>query len=85
MAKAGKPRAEAWFRQLSRCRHHHRHALWHTFVRVRDGREIRQYLDGLRTNTVAVTATGSWRIYRWGWQFSGSQALDEIYVPFFGA
>jgi hypothetical protein len=39
-------------------------------------------LDGLRTNTTAVTATGS--IERWGWQFSGSQALDEAYVPFFG-
>jgi hypothetical protein len=37
------------------------------------------------TNTVAVTATGSWSIYKWGWQFSGSQALDEAYVPFFGA
>ena len=41
---------------------------------------MRQYVDGLRTNT-----TGSWSIYKWGWQFSGSQALDEAYVPFFGA
>jgi hypothetical protein len=32
-----------------------------------------------------VTTTGSWSIYKWGWQFSGSQALDEAYVPFFGA
>ena len=24
-------------------------------------------------------------IYRWGWQFFSSQALDEAYVPFFGA
>jgi hypothetical protein len=24
-------------------------------------------------------------MYKWGWQFSGSQALDEAYVPFFGA
>jgi hypothetical protein len=32
-----------------------------------------------------VTATGSWSIYKWGWQFSGSQALDEAYVPLFGA
>jgi hypothetical protein len=39
----------------------------------------------MRTNTVAVTATGSWSIYKGGWQFSGSQALDEAYVPFFGA
>ena len=52
-------------------------------VRVWTGREVRHYLDGLRTNTTAVTATGS--IERWGWQFSGSEALDEAYVPFFGA
>jgi hypothetical protein len=39
----------------------------------------------MRTNTVAATATGSWTMYKWGWQFSGSQALDEAYVPFFGA
>jgi hypothetical protein len=42
-------------------------------------------VDGLRTNTVAVTATGSWTIYRWGWQFTGREGLDEAYVPFFGA
>jgi hypothetical protein len=46
---------------------------------------VRHYVDGLRTNTVAMTATGGWSIYRWDWQFSGSQALDEAYVPFFGA
>ena len=34
-------------------------------VRIWDGQQIRQYVDGLRTNTVAVTATGSWTIYRW--------------------
>jgi hypothetical protein len=44
---------------------------WHTLVRVWDGQQVRQYVDGLRTNT-----TGSWSIYKWGWQFSGSQALD---------
>ena len=33
----------------------------------------------------AVTAAASWTIYRWGWQFSGNQGLDEAYVPFFGA
>jgi hypothetical protein len=32
-----------------------------------------------------VTATGRWSIYRWSWQFSNSQALDEGHVPFFGA
>jgi hypothetical protein len=32
-----------------------------------------------------VTATGSWSIYRWGWQFFSSEGLDEAYVPFFGA
>ena len=51
----------------------------------RNGRHIRQCIYGLRTNTVAVTASGSWSIYRWGWQFSGSQVLDEAYVPFLGA
>jgi Concanavalin A-like lectin/glucanases superfamily len=45
---------------------------WHTLVRVWDGQEVRQYVDGLCTNTTAVTATGS-------------EALDEAYVPFFGA
>ena len=44
--------------------------VWHTLVRVWDGQQVRQYVDGLRTNTVAVTATGSWTIYKWGWQFS---------------
>jgi hypothetical protein len=32
-----------------------------------------------------VTATGSWPLYRFGYQFTGSEALDEAYVPFFGA
>ncbi len=58
---------------------------WHTLIRVWDGQQVRQYLDGRRTNTVAVTATGGWSIYKWGWQFFGSQALDEAYVPLFGA
>ena len=44
---------------------------WHTLVRVWDGREVRQYVDGLRTNTTAVTATGSWPLYRFGYQFTG--------------
>jgi hypothetical protein len=39
----------------------------------------------VRTNTVAVTTTGSWSIYKWRWQCSGSQVLDEAYVLFFGA
>jgi hypothetical protein len=58
---------------------------WHTLVRVWDGQEVRQYVDGLRSNTTAVTATGAWTIHRWGWQFAGSQRLDEASVPFFGA
>lgn len=58
---------------------------WHTLVRGWDGQQVRQYIDGLRTNTTAVTAAGSWTIYRWGWQFTGSQKLDEAYVPFLGA
>lgn len=58
---------------------------WHTLVRAWDGREVRQYVDGVRTDTTPVTATGSWTIHRWGWQFTSSQSLDEAYVPFFGA
>jgi hypothetical protein len=46
---------------------------------------VRHYLDGLRGNTVAVTAIGGWSIYRWGWQFFSSEALDEAHVPSFGA
>jgi hypothetical protein len=57
---------------------------WHTLVRVWDGREVRQHVDGLRTDTTPVTASGSWTIHRWG-QFAGSQRLDEACVPFFGA
>ena len=57
---------------------------WHRLVRVWDRQQVRQYVDGLRTNTVAVTAIGGWTIYRWGWQFTGSEGLDEAYVPFFG-
>jgi hypothetical protein len=37
------------------------------------------------TNTTATNATGGWTMYRWGWQFTGSEGLDEAYVPFFGA
>jgi hypothetical protein len=56
---------------------------WHTLVRVWDGQQVRQYVDGLRTNTVAATASGGWTIYEWGCQFSGSQALAQVYVlPF---
>jgi hypothetical protein len=58
---------------------------WHTLVRAWDGREVRQYVEGLRTNTTAVTATGGWPLYRFGYQFTASEALDEAYVPFFGA
>jgi hypothetical protein len=58
---------------------------WHTLVKVWDRQQVRQYVDGLRTNTTATTAAGSWTIYRWGWQFTGSEGLDEAYVPFFGA
>lgn len=36
---------------------------WRTLVRVWDGREVRQYVDGLCTNTTAMTATGSWTIH----------------------
>ena len=39
----------------------------------------------MRTNMVAATASGGWTIYKWAWRFFGTQALDEAYVPFFGA
>ena len=58
---------------------------WYTLVRLWDWQQVRQYVDGLRTSTTATTATGIWTIYRWGWQFTGSEGLDEAYVPFFGA
>jgi hypothetical protein len=57
---------------------------WYTLVRLWDWQQVRQYVDRLRTSTTA-TATGSWTIYRWGWQFTGSEGLDEAYLPFFGA
>jgi hypothetical protein len=53
---------------------------WHTLARVRDRQEVRQYVDGLRTNTTAVAAAGSWTIHKWGWQLTSSQALDEACV-----
>jgi hypothetical protein len=52
---------------------------WHTLVRVWDGQQVRQYVDGQRTNTTATTATGSWAIYRCGWQFTGSEGLEKSY------
>jgi len=68
-APASKPTSAALLRQR------------HTLLRAWDGQPVRQYVDGLRANTVAMTATGGWTIYRWGWQFIGSEGLDEAYVP----
>ena len=48
---------------------------WRTLTRACGGQEVRQV--GLRTNATATTATGSWIIYRWAWQFTGSEGLDE--------
>jgi hypothetical protein len=42
-------------------------------------------VDVARTSAVAATDTVSWAIYRWGWQLTGSEGLNEAYVPFFGA
>jgi hypothetical protein len=47
----------------------------HTLLRVWGGQQVRQCVDGLHTNTTATTATGSWTIYRWAWQFTGSEGL----------
>jgi hypothetical protein len=58
---------------------------WHSFVRVWDGREVRQYVDGVRFTTTPVTATGSWTIHRLGWQIFTHEALDQADLPFFGA
>ena len=32
-----------------------------------------------------MTATGGWTLYSGGSQFSSSQPLNQVYVPFFGA
>jgi hypothetical protein len=42
--------------------------------------------DGQRRHHLlfATSMTRSWSVYKGGWQFSGSQALEEAYVPFFG-
>ena len=45
----------------------------------------RQYVEPGAPIPTASAAIGSWSVYRWGWQFSGSQALDEACVSFFGA
>jgi hypothetical protein len=42
-------------------------------------------VDGLRTDTVAVTACGAWSTYKWGWQFFRHSGPQEAYVPFCGA
>jgi hypothetical protein len=34
---------------------------------------------------VTVSATGSWSIHRWGWQFAFSQQVNQAHVPYFGA
>lgn len=43
--------------------------------------------DGQRRHHLlfATWMTGSCTIYRWGWQFTGSEGFDEAYVPFLGA
>lgn len=58
---------------------------WHALVRVWDGQQVRQYVDGRRTSATAVTATGAWSLHRFGWQFLTSQTLKQVDVPFFGA
>ena len=37
-----------------------------------------------RPKTV-IAAAGRWSIYKWGWQFSGTQRLMKDHVPYFGA
>jgi len=52
---------------------------------VWDWQRVRQCVDGPRTNTIAVTATGSWSIYSLGGQLDSDQGLTRPYVPYFGA
>ena len=54
---------------------------WHTLVRVWDGQEVQQYVDCLRTNTTAVTVMGGWPLYRFGYQFTGSVAVNSCETP----
>ena len=54
-------------------------------VSVRERQQVRQYVDACVPTQLRVTATGSWSIYKWGWQFFSSEALDQANVPFFGA
>jgi hypothetical protein len=46
-------------------------------------------LQGVRADLVRTSAVFSYRhpagTWKSGWQFSGTQGLDEAYVPFFGA
>jgi hypothetical protein len=45
-------------------------------VSVRERQQVRQYVDACVPTQLRVTATGSWSIYKWGWQFFSSEALD---------
>ena len=51
---------------------------WHTLVQVWDGREVRQYVNGIRTSTTAVTATGAWTLRRLGRQYFTSQRWSRL-------
>jgi hypothetical protein len=58
---------------------------WHTLVRVWDGQQVRQYVDGLRTKTVAMSATGSWGSYSRAGSSPALGASMGPTWPFFGA
>ena len=50
---------------------------WHAPVEVWDGREVRQYVDGLRTNTSATSSTSSCTIYLYGRLFHCKRASSS--------
>ena len=52
---------------------------WHALTRTWDGQQVRQYIDGLRVSTFSTTLTGSFSIYRFGWQFDTAQAMTNAY------
>jgi hypothetical protein len=58
---------------------------WHSFVRVWEGREVRQYVDGMRFTTTPVTATGPGTLHRLGWQIFAYEAFVQAELPFFAA
>jgi hypothetical protein len=58
---------------------------WHTLARVWDGREVRQYVDGLRNQHHCGDRDRQLAALPLRLSVHRQRALDEAYVPFFGA